>query len=112
MGGCSGVCVFLFVFALSLLSIPALAQSTAGRVLGTVTDPSGASVADATVVVTDTMVRHAETWMKRNIPDEAHALVADVTSAYGQLNVQGPNSGALLQRRNRNHGTDGAADAA
>ena len=50
------------------------------------------------VVVTDTMVRHAETWMKRNIPDDAHAVVTDVTSAYGQLNVQGPNSRALLQK--------------
>ncbi len=46
--------IFLFVLALSLMSVPALAQSTAGRVLGTVTDPSGASVAGATVVVTDT----------------------------------------------------------
>ena len=50
------------------------------------------------MVVTDTMVRHAETWMRRNIPDEAHAVVTDVTSAYGQLNVQGPNSRALLQK--------------
>jgi glycine cleavage system aminomethyltransferase T/glycine/D-amino acid oxidase-like deaminating enzyme len=50
------------------------------------------------VVATDTMVRHAETWMKRNIPDEAHAFVTDVTSAYGQLNVQGPDSRALLQK--------------
>ena len=50
------------------------------------------------VVVTDTMVRHAETWMKRNIPDTAHAFVTDVTSGYGQLNVQGPNSRALLQK--------------
>ena len=50
------------------------------------------------VVVTDTMVRHAETWMLRHIPDEAHATVTDVTSSYGQLNVQGPNSRALLQR--------------
>ncbi|HYM43231.1 MAG TPA: FAD-dependent oxidoreductase [Steroidobacteraceae bacterium] len=50
------------------------------------------------VVVTDTMVRHAETWMRRHIPDGAHAFVTDVTSAYGQLNVQGPNSRALLQR--------------
>ena len=50
------------------------------------------------VVVTDTMVRHAETWLKRNIPDEAHACVTDVTSAYGQLNVQGPDSRALLQK--------------
>jgi 4-methylaminobutanoate oxidase (formaldehyde-forming) len=50
------------------------------------------------VVVTDTMVRHAETWLKRNIPQGAHAFVTDVTSAYGQLNVQGPNSRALLQK--------------
>jgi 4-methylaminobutanoate oxidase (formaldehyde-forming) len=50
------------------------------------------------VVVTDTMVRHAETWMRRHIPEAARAAVTDVTSAYGQLNVQGPNSRALLQR--------------
>ncbi|HLJ38469.1 MAG TPA: FAD-dependent oxidoreductase [Steroidobacteraceae bacterium] len=50
------------------------------------------------VVVTDTMVRHAETWMRRHIPDGAQAFVTDATSAYGQLNVQGPNSRALLQR--------------
>jgi 4-methylaminobutanoate oxidase (formaldehyde-forming) len=50
------------------------------------------------VVVTDTMVRHAETWMVRHIPDEAHATVTDVSSAYAQLNVQGPNSRALLQK--------------
>jgi len=50
------------------------------------------------VVVTDTMVQHAHTWMRRNIPDEAHAFVTDVTSAYGQLNVQGPSSRALLQQ--------------
>ena len=49
------------------------------------------------VVVTDTMVRHAETWMRRNIPDGAHAFVTDVTSGYGQLNVQGPRSRELLQ---------------
>ncbi|HET9331039.1 MAG TPA: FAD-dependent oxidoreductase [Steroidobacteraceae bacterium] len=50
------------------------------------------------VVVTDTMVRHAETWMKRNTPEGADASVTEVTSAYGQLNVQGPNSRALLQK--------------
>src|SRR6516164_4616546 len=50
------------------------------------------------VVVTDTMVRHAETWLRRHIPEDAHAAVTDVTSAYGQLNVQGPNSRALLQK--------------
>ena len=50
------------------------------------------------VIVTDTMVRHAQTWLRRNIPDDAHAFVTDVTSAYGQLNLQGPNSRALLQK--------------
>ncbi|MBS0393283.1 MAG: GcvT family protein [Proteobacteria bacterium] len=49
------------------------------------------------VVVTDTMVRHAETWLRRHIPPDAHAFVTDVTSAYGQLNVQGPRSRELLQ---------------
>jgi glycine cleavage system aminomethyltransferase T/glycine/D-amino acid oxidase-like deaminating enzyme len=50
------------------------------------------------IVVTDTMVRHAETWLKRNIPEGAHAFVTEVTSAYGQLNLQGPQSRALLQK--------------
>lgn len=49
------------------------------------------------VVVTDTQLRHAETWMKRHIPNDAHAFVTDMTGAYGQLNLQGPNSRALLQ---------------
>ncbi len=49
------------------------------------------------VVVTDTMHRHAETWMKRHILEDAHAFVTDVTSGFGQLNIQGPNSRDLLQ---------------
>jgi len=49
------------------------------------------------VVVTDTMHRHAETWLKRNIPNDAHAFVFDATGAYGQLNIQGPKSRELLQ---------------
>lgn len=49
------------------------------------------------VVVTDTMHRHAETWMKRHTPEDAHAFVTDVTSGYCQLNVQGPKSRELLQ---------------
>jgi glycine cleavage system aminomethyltransferase T/glycine/D-amino acid oxidase-like deaminating enzyme len=48
------------------------------------------------VVVTDTMHRHAETWMKRHMED-AHAFVSDMTGAYGQLNIQGPKSRELLQ---------------
>ena len=49
------------------------------------------------VVVTDTMVRHAEAWMKRHIHADHHAFVTDVTSGYAQLNVQGPCSRELLQ---------------
>ena len=49
------------------------------------------------VVVTDTMVRHAFTWLTRHIPQAAYAHVTDVTSAYGQLNLQGPRSRELLQ---------------
>jgi len=49
------------------------------------------------VVVTDTMHRHAETWLNKHIPDDAHVTVTDVTSAYGQLNIQGPRSRKLMQ---------------
>jgi heterotetrameric sarcosine oxidase gamma subunit len=48
------------------------------------------------VVVTDTMHRHAETWMRRHIGD-LHAFVTDVTQGYAQLNIQGPRSRDLLQ---------------
>lgn len=50
------------------------------------------------VVVTDTMHRHAETWLRRHIPTDAYAAVTDVTSGFAQLNVQGPRSRELLQR--------------
>jgi hypothetical protein len=46
--------ITLLFLTVNLIIPSALAQSTAGRVLGTVTDPSGASVAGASVVVTDT----------------------------------------------------------
>jgi 4-methylaminobutanoate oxidase (formaldehyde-forming) len=49
------------------------------------------------VVVTDTMHRHAEAWMRRSLPGDAQAFVTDVTSAYCQINVQGPRSRELLQ---------------
>ena len=49
------------------------------------------------VVATDTMHRHVECWLRRNIPEGSHAFVTDVTGSYGQLNVQGPKSRELLQ---------------
>jgi len=49
------------------------------------------------VVATDTAHRHVETWMRRNIPEDAHAFVTDVTSGFAQINIQGPKSRELLQ---------------
>jgi hypothetical protein len=46
--------VLLFALsAICVISVPGFAQTTAGRVLGTVSDPSGAAVTGAAVVVTD-----------------------------------------------------------
>ncbi len=49
------------------------------------------------VVASDTAHRHVETWMRRHTPEGAGAYVADATSAYAQVNVQGPRSRDLLQ---------------
>ncbi len=49
------------------------------------------------VVATDTAHRHVETWLRRHVPDDAHAFVTDATSGHAQINVQGPHSRALLQ---------------
>jgi glycine cleavage system aminomethyltransferase T/glycine/D-amino acid oxidase-like deaminating enzyme len=48
------------------------------------------------VVGSDTAHRHIATHMKRHFGSE-HAFVADQTSAFAQLNVQGPRSRELLQ---------------
>ncbi len=48
------------------------------------------------VVSSDNTRRHVATRMKRHFGD-AHAFVADVTSGWAQLNVQGPRSRQLLQ---------------
>jgi len=37
-------------------------------------------------------------WLQRHIPEGAHAVLTDVTAAYAGINVQGPNSRALLQK--------------
>ncbi|GAC1612290.1 MAG: FAD-dependent oxidoreductase [Novosphingobium sp.] len=36
-------------------------------------------------------------WLKRHIPDDAHAVLTNVTSGMGVLSIMGPNSRALLQ---------------
>jgi 4-methylaminobutanoate oxidase (formaldehyde-forming) len=50
------------------------------------------------VVAADNAHRHAETWIKRHTPPDAHCFTTDVTSAYAQINIQGPRSRELLQR--------------
>jgi 4-methylaminobutanoate oxidase (formaldehyde-forming) len=49
------------------------------------------------VVASDTAHRHALTWLRRHTPADAHAFTTDVTSAYAQINVQGPRSRELMQ---------------
>jgi glycine cleavage system aminomethyltransferase T len=51
------------------------------------------------VVASDTAHRHVHTWMKRATPPglpDPRVSIADVTSGYAQLNVQGPRSRELL----------------
>ena len=48
------------------------------------------------VVASDTAHRHVETKMKRLFED-GHAFCSDVTSAYCQINIQGPRSRELMQ---------------
>lgn len=50
------------------------------------------------VVSADGTYTQVKTWLKRNIPPEAHAFVTDVTSGYTILNLQGPKSRELLAR--------------
>lgn len=47
------VLLLLTLAVVIVCSVPGLSQSTTGRILGTVTDPTGAAVAGATVTITD-----------------------------------------------------------
>ena len=51
------------------------------------------------VIATDTMHRHVETWLNRNLDPSGtlHVISQDVTGGYSQLNIQGPRSRELLQ---------------
>ena len=49
------------------------------------------------VVTSDVAHRHTETWMRRHIREGEQVYITDVTSGYGQLNIQGPKSRELLQ---------------
>jgi len=68
-----------------LLSLPAMAQSTAGRVLGSITDSTGASVAGATVVITDVQRGTSRTLTT----DDAGAYAApDLTPGTYKIHVE------------------------
>ena len=49
----NGIRVLGFVCLLLAISVPAISQTTTGRILGTISDQSGAAVPGAAVVVTD-----------------------------------------------------------
>ena len=49
------------------------------------------------VVASDTAHRHVLTRLRRHVTDDMHVHVADHTSGFAQLNVQGPRSRELLQ---------------
>ncbi|MCC7045209.1 MAG: FAD-dependent oxidoreductase [Alphaproteobacteria bacterium] len=80
----------------------------AGRVVYTQwLNPQGGIEADLTVtrlderrflvVTSGASQRHDLDWLERNIPDGAHCVATDVTSAWATLGVMGPQSRALLQ---------------
>ncbi|WP_295637968.1 aminomethyltransferase family protein, partial [Novosphingobium sp.] len=47
-------------------------------------------------------------WLKRQFPDDAHAVLTNVTSGMGVLSIMGPNSRALLQSLSPNDLSDAA----
>lgn len=49
------------------------------------------------VVASDTAYGHVKEWMKRHLSPETRISLSDVTSAYGQINIQGPRSRELMQ---------------
>jgi glycine cleavage system aminomethyltransferase T/glycine/D-amino acid oxidase-like deaminating enzyme len=48
------------------------------------------------LVLADAMHRHVVGWLEQHIPSEAHVFVADVTSGYNVISVQGPKSRQLI----------------
>ncbi|MFN2165197.1 MAG: FAD-dependent oxidoreductase, partial [Anaerolineae bacterium] len=49
------------------------------------------------LVLGDTFQTHAQAWLARHTPPEAHTFVTDVTSGYNILSVQGPRSRQLIR---------------
>jgi len=49
------------------------------------------------VIASDTTHGHVKMWMDRNIPEDAHAFVTDITSSYTQINLHGPKARDLMR---------------
>jgi len=49
------------------------------------------------VIASDTTYGHVKMWMDRNIPDDSHAFVTDITSSYTQINLHGPKARDLMR---------------
>ena len=58
------------------------------------------------VIATDTAHRHVETWIKKHIgikKEHQHVTITDITGAYAQINIQGPNSRKLMEEITNNN---------
>ncbi len=49
------------------------------------------------VIASDTTYGHVKMWMDRNIPEDSHAFVTDITSSYTQINLHGPKARDLMR---------------
>jgi len=82
--------LFVLIAAATILAytLPSSAQSTTGRILGTVTDPSGAPLTSATVVVTD--IRQGTS---RTLTTAATGefVAADLPPSFYMVRVSAPN---------------------
>ncbi|MBN1148186.1 MAG: FAD-dependent oxidoreductase [Anaerolineales bacterium] len=50
------------------------------------------------VISSDAGYNQTRDWLKRNIPEDGHVFVTDVTSGYAMINIQGPKSRELISR--------------
>ncbi len=48
------------------------------------------------ILTGDKTTNHAQAWLRRHIPTDAHAFITNITSAYSVLSVQGPKSRDFL----------------
>jgi 4-methylaminobutanoate oxidase (formaldehyde-forming) len=48
------------------------------------------------ILTADGTIPAVQAWLRRHIPDDAHAVITNITSAYSVLNIQGPKSRDFL----------------